>query len=260
MVIRKHDYEMSNANFEMFVMFPFWIMYTDLKPETRCVYLALWSHKRPDKNAVYYPSVNRIAWLANISRSRAFYGLRELESAGLVTIEERGEGRTNLYTLHEPSREQIEALVDRRNGKALTSQNGKSDVVTSSSHDTATPSHHVATTSHHVATPSHHVATPQPPRGYELDIRTRTKDQNQEPEPGKPDPAGATAFGGGSTPSQEDIPGSDGKDQDPLGPAPVSSSNDLPPTAVTDFAELRSRLERHSVTLPRPNQLRSPPR
>lgn len=47
-----------------------------------------------------YPGQDRMAEDMGMSRSRVTEFVGELERAGLVTIERRGQGKTNLYTIH----------------------------------------------------------------------------------------------------------------------------------------------------------------
>jgi len=47
-----------------------------------------------------FPGQDRLAEDMGMSRSRVTEFVGELERAGLVTIERRGQGKTNLYTIH----------------------------------------------------------------------------------------------------------------------------------------------------------------
>ena len=47
-----------------------------------------------------FPGQDRLAQDMGMSRSRVTEFVGELERAGLVTIERRGQGKTNLYTIH----------------------------------------------------------------------------------------------------------------------------------------------------------------
>ncbi len=49
-----------------------------------------------------FPGQDRLAVDMGMSRSRVTEFVGELERAGLVTIERRGQGKTNLYTIHFP--------------------------------------------------------------------------------------------------------------------------------------------------------------
>ena len=47
-----------------------------------------------------FPGQDRLAEDMGLSRSRVTQLITELEKAGLVTIHRRGQGKTNLYTVH----------------------------------------------------------------------------------------------------------------------------------------------------------------
>src|SRR5438094_8296208 len=47
-----------------------------------------------------FPGQDRLADDMGLSRSRVTHLITELEKAGLVTINRRGQGKTNLYTIH----------------------------------------------------------------------------------------------------------------------------------------------------------------
>src|ERR1039457_1112509 len=56
-----------------------------------------------------FPGQDRLAEDMGMSRSRVTEFVGELERAGLVTIERRGQGKTNLYTIHF----QVKQAVDK---------------------------------------------------------------------------------------------------------------------------------------------------
>src|ERR1017187_7705537 len=56
-----------------------------------------------------FPGQDRLAEELGMSRSRVTEFVGELERAGLVTIERRGQGKTNLYTIHF----QVKQAVDK---------------------------------------------------------------------------------------------------------------------------------------------------
>ena len=56
-----------------------------------------------------FPGQERLAEDMGMSRSRVTEFISELEKAGLVTIQRRGQGKTNLYTIHF----QVKSLVRR---------------------------------------------------------------------------------------------------------------------------------------------------
>lgn len=47
-----------------------------------------------------FPGQERLAYDMRMSRSRVTEFIGELERSGLITIQRRGQGRTNLYTIH----------------------------------------------------------------------------------------------------------------------------------------------------------------
>ena len=51
-------------------------------------------------NESCFPGQDRLAEDMGMSRSRVTEFVGELEKAGLVSIERRGQGKTNLYTIH----------------------------------------------------------------------------------------------------------------------------------------------------------------
>jgi len=57
-----------------------------------------------------FPGQDRLAEDMGMSRSRVTEFVGELQRAGFVTIERRGQGKTNLYTIHF----QVKSPVDKR--------------------------------------------------------------------------------------------------------------------------------------------------
>ena len=53
-------------------------------------------------NDFCFPGQDRLAEDMGMSRSRVTEFVGELQRAGLVTIERRGQGKTNMYTIHFP--------------------------------------------------------------------------------------------------------------------------------------------------------------
>jgi len=65
-----------------------------------------------------FPGQDRLAEDMGMSRSRVTEFVGELQQAGLVTIERRGQGKTNLYTIHF----QVKQAVDK------TSRSRRADI------------------------------------------------------------------------------------------------------------------------------------
>lgn len=65
-----------------------------------------------------FPGQDRLAEDMGMSRSRVTEFVGELEKAGLVSIERRGQGKTNLYTIHF----QVKPVVDK------TSRSRRADI------------------------------------------------------------------------------------------------------------------------------------
>jgi DNA-binding transcriptional regulator LsrR (DeoR family) len=51
-------------------------------------------------NDCCFPGQNRLAEDMGMSRSRVTEYVSELDQTGLITIQRRGQGRTNIYTVH----------------------------------------------------------------------------------------------------------------------------------------------------------------
>jgi Helix-turn-helix domain len=51
-------------------------------------------------NESYFPGQDRLAEDMGMSRARVTQLIADLEQAGLVSIQRRGQGKTNLYTIH----------------------------------------------------------------------------------------------------------------------------------------------------------------
>ena len=60
-----------------------------------------------------FPGQERLADDMGMSRSRITEFIGELERAGLITINRRGQGKTNIYTIHF----QVQRNADRREGR-----------------------------------------------------------------------------------------------------------------------------------------------
>ncbi len=55
-----------------------------------------------------FPGQDRLADDMGMSRSRVTEFVGELEQAGLISIQRRGQGKTNLYTIHFPVKQAVD--------------------------------------------------------------------------------------------------------------------------------------------------------
>ena len=70
----------------------------DLSPGAKVTYAMFLSYAW--NNDYCFPGQDRLAKDMGMSRSRVTVFVGELEDAGLVTVERRGQGKTNIYTIH----------------------------------------------------------------------------------------------------------------------------------------------------------------
>src|SRR6266568_1094620 len=70
----------------------------DLSVGAKVTYAMFLSYAWHNENC--FPGQDRLAEDMGMSRSRVTEFVGELNNAGLVTIQRRGQGRTNLYTIH----------------------------------------------------------------------------------------------------------------------------------------------------------------
>jgi biotin operon repressor len=66
-----------------------------------------------------FPGQDRLAEDMGMSRSRVTEFVGELERAGLVTIERRGQGKTNLYTIHFQVKQVVDKNIQKSAGRHL---------------------------------------------------------------------------------------------------------------------------------------------
>ena len=71
---------------------------SDLAPGSKVVFAMFLSYAW--HNNFCFPGQERLAEDMGMSRSRVTEFVTELEKAGLISVQRRGQGRTNLYTVH----------------------------------------------------------------------------------------------------------------------------------------------------------------
>jgi len=82
-----------------FTQLPNFILYNpDVSPGAKVAYSMFLSYAWNNESC--FPGQDRLAADMGMSRPRVTQFVGELEQLGLVTIQRRGQGRTNLYTIH----------------------------------------------------------------------------------------------------------------------------------------------------------------
>lgn len=90
---------------------------TDLSPGAKITYATFLSYAWHNDSC--FPGQERLAGDIGVSRSRVSQLVNELEKAGLVSIQHRGQGKTNVYTIHFQVK-RTRAQFEGRNVQMLT--------------------------------------------------------------------------------------------------------------------------------------------
>lgn len=80
-----------------FTMAPNAVLFADLTPAAKLLYVALAHYAREDDNC--FPGQERLAGMLGMGVATIRRATRDLEEAGWVRVRKRGMGKTNLYTL-----------------------------------------------------------------------------------------------------------------------------------------------------------------
>ena len=114
--------------YDGYAQIPNWFFSLPFTLKARCVYAALCLHDYGSHKV--FPSEATLVKLSGVSRSKVYVALRELEEAGVITVEHRhaksGVRQSNLYTLHQLREQDVNALPPTLARTSTTKREGDS--------------------------------------------------------------------------------------------------------------------------------------